>query len=206
MASLEAPQSDPAERDPASMTRTEMWDELARLDAENAAEGGSPVTADDLPALEAEARRRGLEGRPRPLSEDLAMTPDETLSPTEVRLIAAIVEAPAASQADIAKAIDLSARHVRRLLARERVRKALDDAARAGLAAGASVLGRGAQRAAEALLAMAMGTARATAPRVQACRAVLDGAGRLIDLVDLERRIAGLENGPAARSRFGGVQ
>ncbi len=121
------------------------------------------------------------------------MTPDEILSPTEVRLIAAIVEAPEATQADIAKAIDLSARHVRRLLARDRVRRALDAAARAGLAAGASVLGRGAQRAAEALLAMAMGTTRATAPRVQACRAVLDGAGRLIDLVDLEARIAGLE-------------
>ena len=123
------------------------------------------------------------------------MTPDETLSPTEVRLIAAIVEAPEATQADIATAIKLSARHVRRLLARGPVRKALDEAARAGLAAGASVLGRGAQRAAEALLAMAMGSARATSPRVAACRAVLDGAGRLIDLVDLERRIAFIENG-----------
>lgn len=121
------------------------------------------------------------------------MTTEEILSPSESRLIAAIVEAPAATQADIALAIGLSARHVRRLLARERVRRALDEAARAGLAAGASVLGRGAQRAAEALLGMATGTARATSPRVAACRAVLDGAGRLIDLVDLEARIAGLE-------------
>ena len=60
-------------------------------------------------------------------------------------------------------------------------------------AEGASVLGRGAQRAAQSLLAMATGTARAMSARVSACRAVLDGAGRLIDLVDLERRIAGLE-------------
>ncbi len=49
-----------AQRDLASMTRTEMWDELARLEAETAAAGELAVTADDLPALEAEARRRGL--------------------------------------------------------------------------------------------------------------------------------------------------
>jgi hypothetical protein len=121
------------------------------------------------------------------------MTDAETLSPTEARLIAAIVEAPGDSQADLAKALKVSARHVRRLMARERVRRALDEAARAGLAEGASVLGRGALRAAQSLLSMAAGTTRATSPRVAACRAVLDGAGRLIDLVDLERRIVGLE-------------
>jgi hypothetical protein len=121
------------------------------------------------------------------------MTGEELLTPREAALVAAIVEAPGDGNADLAKTLKVSARHVRRLLARERVRRALDDAARAGLAEGAALLGRGANRAAQSLLAMATGATRATSPRVAACRAVLDGAGRLIDLVDLEKRIAGLE-------------
>ena len=132
------------------------------------------------------------------------MMGDELLTPREVALVAAIVEAPGDSQEDLAKTLKVSARHVRRLMARERVRRALDAAAREGLAQGASILGRGAQRAAQSLLAMAAGTARATSPRVQACRAVLDGAGRLIDLVDLERRIIGLENNRTQGGRAGG--
>jgi len=121
------------------------------------------------------------------------MTADELLTPSERRLIVAMGVDPNATQQELAKQLRLSARYVRELQARERVRKALDAAARAGLDAGASVLGRSAQRAAQALVAMATGTVRATSPRVAACRAVLDGAGRLIDLVDLERRIVGLE-------------
>lgn len=117
----------------------------------------------------------------------------EVLSPTEARLLAAIVEAPTATQEDLAKVLKLSARHVRRLMARAHMRRAMDAAARAGLDAGAAVLGRGATKAAQSLLDMAIGGARATSARVAACRAVLDGAGRLIDLVDLERRIGGLE-------------
>lgn len=130
------------------------------------------------------------------------MTDDDVLSATESRIVAAIVAAPSASQADIAAALKLSARHVRRLLGRERVRKALDDAARAGLRDASSVLGRSAARAAEALRDMADGKVRATSPRVAAARAVLDGAGRLIDLVDLEARIIDLEKtgtGPKGR-------
>jgi ParB-like chromosome segregation protein Spo0J len=135
-----------------------------------------------------------------------ATTSDAVLSATESRLLAAIADEPGATQADIAKALKLSARHVRRLLAREPVRKALDAAARAGLDAGASILGRGATRAAQSLLAMATGATRATAPRVAACRAVLDGAGRLIDLVDLERRIAMIEKARISTSAWGGAQ
>jgi hypothetical protein len=132
------------------------------------------------------------------------VTGAEVLTPREVSLIAAIVEAPGDGTADIAKTLKVSARHVRRLMARERVRRALDEAARAGLTDGASILGRGAQRAAQALLAMATGATRATSPRVAACRAVLDGAGRLIDLVDLERRIVGLEKNRAPGGWPGG--
>ncbi|HVV50746.1 MAG TPA: winged helix-turn-helix transcriptional regulator [Polyangia bacterium] len=131
------------------------------------------------------------------------MTGDELLTPTEMRLLAAIKANPGATSADLAAEIGNSERHVRRLLARERVRKALDAAARAGLASASSVLGRNAQRAAEALAGMAAGTSKATTPRVQACRAVLDGAGRLIDLVALEDRIKRLE---MEREPSGGLQ
>jgi hypothetical protein len=118
---------------------------------------------------------------------------DDVLTPAEARLVAFLADDPGATQADLARELKISARHVRRLLSRARVRQALDAAARAGLDAGAAVLGRGATRAAQALLAMATGAAKATTPRVAACRAVLEGAGRLIDLVDLERRIAEVE-------------
>jgi len=121
------------------------------------------------------------------------VTGDELLTPTEARLLVAIKSKPDATSSDLASELKLSERHVRRLMGRERVRKALDAAARAGLASASSVLGRNAQRAAEALSSMATGTSKATTPRVQACRAVLDGAGRLIDLVALEDRIARLE-------------
>jgi len=119
--------------------------------------------------------------------------PDQVLTPIEARLIAVISEAPAASQADVAKRLRISERHVRRLLALERVRKALDDAARTGLREASALLGRGAVRAARALISMASADAAATSARVAAARAVLEGGARLVDLMDLERRIVELE-------------
>ena len=119
--------------------------------------------------------------------------PDQVLTPIEARLIAVISEAPAASQADVAKRLRISERHVRRLLALERVRKELDDAARTGLREASALLGRGAVRAARALISMASADAAATSARVAAARAVLEGGARLVDLMDLERRIVELE-------------
>src|SRR4051794_3981918 len=122
------------------------------------------------------ARARGARGPPVASRREFRVTPDEPLSPTESRLVAAMASAPSSSQADIASQLKLSARHVRRLLAREPVRRALDAAARAGLREASSVLGRSATRAAEALCDMATGKVRATSPRVAAARAVIDGA------------------------------
>lgn len=121
------------------------------------------------------------------------MTAQETLTPVEARLVAVVADTPALSQEDIASRLKVTARHVRRLLARERVRAALDAAARAGLRESTSLMGRGAVRAARALVAMAGGEMPPTNARVAACRAVLDAAGRLIDLEDMEARIAQLE-------------
>jgi hypothetical protein len=123
------------------------------------------------------------------------VTDNEVLSPREARLVAAISADPGATQEELAAQLQVTARWVRKLLARQPVRKALDEVARDGLAAAASVLGRGAQRAAHALVAMATGAAKATTAKVAACKAMMDGGGRLIDLVDLERRIQQLEHG-----------
>lgn len=121
------------------------------------------------------------------------MNAAEPLSPTEVRLITLIADRPGATQEDLANELRVTARHVRRLLAREHVRRALDAAARAGIREGANVLGRAAELAAKALVGMTAGVIKASAPRVAAARAVLDVGGRLIDLVDLEARIQQLE-------------
>jgi hypothetical protein len=121
------------------------------------------------------------------------MIADDLLTPVEVRLIALVSEAPSAAAADIAKQLRISERHLRRVMATERVRKALDEAARAGLREASSILGRGAVKAARALIAMAAGELPPTSARVQAARAVLDGASRMIDIIDLEARIVELE-------------
>jgi len=121
------------------------------------------------------------------------VTDADQLTPVEARLIALISEAPAASQEDIGKQLKISARHVRRLLAQERVRAALDRAARDGLAEASNLLGRGAVQAARALVRMAGGELPPSASRVAAARAVLEGGSRLVDLMDLERRIVELE-------------
>jgi hypothetical protein len=124
---------------------------------------------------------------------EIAVTDADLLTPVEARLIALIGEAPTAGQEDIAKGLKISVRHLRRLLGQERVRRALDEAARDGLREASNLLGRGAVRAARALIAMAAGELPPTSARVQAARAVLDGAGRLIDIIDLERRVVELE-------------
>ena len=134
------------------------------------------------------------------------MISEPDLTPAETRLVTAIVELGSPTQEDIAARLKLTARHVRRLMARESVRNALDIAARAGLREATSILGRGSARAARAMDKMAAGELSPHTGRVAACRAVLEGAGRLIDLVDLERRIAGLEKARSPSPGWGESQ
>ena len=121
------------------------------------------------------------------------MNTETALSPIEVRLIAALIDNPSASQADLAARIRVSERHVRRLLGRESVRAALDTAARDGIREAASLLGRGAARAARALIGMADGTLPTTGARVAACRAVLEAAVTITEFAVMEQRISELE-------------
>jgi hypothetical protein len=122
------------------------------------------------------------------------MNTTATLSPREARLVAAIAAAPGATQAELSKAIGVSERYVRMLLARESVRAALDAAAQTGIREAAALLGRSATRAARSLVAMADGSARATAPQVSACRAVLDALVPLTEFATMDARITALEN------------
>ncbi len=132
------------------------------------------------------------------------MTVTDSLTPIESRLVALLSAKPDARQEDIAAELGKSTRHVRRLLARASVRRALDGAARDGLARASTLLGNGAQRAAQALVSMATGATRATTPRVSACRVVLEGAARLVEAVNVDERLRKLE---AAASRpAGGYQ
>ena len=134
------------------------------------------------------------------------MTGEQPLTPTEARLLAVLAADPGASQEDIAAKLRVTGRHVRRLLQREPIRQALDVAARAGLREATAILGRGAVRAARALVAMAAGDALADAPRVSAARATLEGAGKLIDLLDLEARVREIEDARGVPKRTGGWQ
>jgi len=132
------------------------------------------------------------------------MSSDAVLSPVEVRLIGAMVDAPGATRADLAARVKISERHVRRLLAREPVRQALDEAARAGVREAAAVLGRGAVRAASVLVQMVDGTIPPTNSRVSACRVALEALVALSEFASLEQRIGELERA-WSQSRHGGL-
>ena len=139
-----------------------------------------------------DAATRAARKGPRAIRE-LAVKGAQILSPSERRLLGALAEAPCATQEDLASVLGMTARHVRRLMASERLRAALDAAAREGLRDATSVLGRGATRAARTLISMCDGTTLALPGRVAACRTVLEAAGRLFDLLELEQRIVALE-------------
>jgi len=122
------------------------------------------------------------------------VTDAETLSPTEARLIAAIVAAPGATQQELAEELRVTARYVRMLLSRERVRRALDASARATLAEASSMLGNASKRVGQSAIDLATGKTKAPASvRLAACRLVIEGASKLVDLVDLEKRIVAME-------------
>lgn len=125
---------------------------------------------------------------------EITVTDAEPLPPLESRLVGLIAEAPATNQEDMAAALRISTRHLRRLLAQERVRVALDRAARDGLREASNLLGRGAVQAARALVKMPGGELPPSPARVAAARAVIDGATRMIDIIDLERRVVELEH------------
>jgi hypothetical protein len=121
------------------------------------------------------------------------MTGDEVLTPREVRLIAAIVAAPDATQADLAQEVGITDRYVRMLLAREPVRLALDAAARAGLREAASLAGRLSTRAMRALGDIIDDRKAPASARVAAAREIRESALVLSERREIVERLDRVE-------------
>ena len=111
------------------------------------------------------------------------LTADQPLKPREAALVAAIVAAPDASQAELAEVVGVTDRYVRMLLSREPVRLALDDAARLGLREAASLAGRLSTKAMRALGDIIDDKRAPASARVAAAREIRESA-----LVLSERR------------------
>jgi hypothetical protein len=114
------------------------------------------------------------------------------LSPREMAFADAL--ASGATTADAAIVAGISVRSARRWKIRPHVQVAIRARVNESLSQARAVLASGATRAAAALVGMADGTVRATSPRVQAARSVVESAVQLTDLQDLRDQMAALES------------
>lgn len=124
-------------------------------------------------------------------SDDDTSEADEGLTPEQTRFVEAIAEGQ--SVADAAKAADRSPRTGRRWKVEPAVAAAIRDRLTEAMAQARAVLAAGASRAARALVSMAGGESPAESARVSACRAVTEGATKLIEIEELQARLADLE-------------
>jgi hypothetical protein len=132
-----------------------------------------PPVADPVPAVDAEP-----EG-------------DEVLNALELRFVDAI--ASGASLEDAAKVTGRSTRTLRRWKKRPEIAAAIKDRASEQVALGRAVLAAGMGRASHALVGMADGTTKAEPARVSAARAVVETTAKLVELEDVQTRLAELE-------------
>jgi hypothetical protein len=94
---------------------------------------------------------------------------------------------------EAATQVGISARTGRRWRQKPEIQTAVRSRLNDSIAVAKSILASGAAKAATGLVAMADGTAEAEAARVSACRACVDGATKLIELDELQSRLAALE-------------
>ena len=116
---------------------------------------------------------------------------DEVLNALELRFVDAI--ASGATLEDAATATGRSTRTLRRWKKRPEIASAIKDRASEQVALGRAVLAAGMGRASHALVHMADGTVEASAPRVSAARAVVETTAKLVELEDVQVRLAELE-------------
>lgn len=114
-----------------------------------------------------------------------------SLSPREAMLADELAAGSTLAQA--AKAASISERSARRWKAKPAIADAIRVRLSENTAVGRAVLSSGMARAARALVAMAAGTEEADAARVSACRAVTDGAVKLLEIDGMVARLAQLE-------------
>jgi hypothetical protein len=115
----------------------------------------------------------------------------EGLSARETRFVDALAVGRSPSEA--AKEIGLSDRSGRRWRKKPEIIEAIRARLSENIATAKSILASGAAKAATGLVQMASGETPAEAARVSACRAVTEGAVRLVEIEEIESRLAELE-------------
>ena len=115
----------------------------------------------------------------------------EVLNALELRFVD--LRASGHTYEEIAAQIDKSARTCRRWERRPEIAAAIKTRSQEQVATARSVLASGMHRAARSLVDMADGKTKAEAPRVSAARAVVETTTRLVELEEIETRLAELE-------------
>ena len=126
-----------------------------------------------------------------PTVTDDASDADDVLSAREVKFcdLLAIGRSPA----EVAKEIGLSERSGRRWRKKPEIIEAVRVRLSENIATGKSILAAGMAKAASGLVSMSSGEDEPDAARVSACRAVCDGAVKLVEIEELQARLAALE-------------
>jgi hypothetical protein len=115
----------------------------------------------------------------------------EVLNALELRFVD--LRASGHTYEEIATAIGKSTRTCRRWERRQEIAALIKTRSQEQVATARSVLASGMHRAARSLVDMADGKAKAEAPRVSAARAVVETTTRLVEIEEIENRLAELE-------------
>ena len=137
-----------------------------------------------------------MHNTPAPVSENGQNPAEEEddgegFSARETRFVDALAVGRSPSEA--AREIGLSDRSGRRWRKRPEIIEAVRARLSENIATGKSILASGMAKAATGLVAMASGETPAEAARVSACKAVTEGACKLVEIEELQARLAQLE-------------
>ena len=116
---------------------------------------------------------------------------EDGLNPRESAFVRALIDGSTIDEAS--KVVDICGRTGRRWRQRPAVVAVLREHSRASVAQATAVLASGATKAALSLVAIADDKRKASAPVVQAARAVLEFASKGTELADIEERLTTLE-------------
>jgi hypothetical protein len=126
----------------------------------------------------------------------------EMLTAREIRFVDAL--AIGRTLGDAATSARISSRSGRRWKAKPHIAEAVRARLSENIAVGRAILAAGMSRAATGLVAMASGDVRPDAARVSACRAVTEGAVKLVEMEELQTRLAEVEAQLAEHARQAG--
>jgi phage terminase small subunit len=130
-------------------------------------------------------------GQPDGAEADAGPDDEACLSPKEIRFCDALAAGETSCQA--AKLAGITDRTGRRWRQRPEIQTAVRARLNDSLGAARAILACGAARAATGLVSMSDGSEEASAPRVSAARAVVEGATRLVEIEEIESRLAEVE-------------